>query len=207
MSEFYTYTWLRKDGTPYYVGKGKNGRAFTNKGHGVRRPKDIVRILVQHWADEAQAYEMEKWWIAFWGRKDNGTGILRNGTDGGEGGGTLGQFTKGKTYEELYGVEKAKELREKRSKQWKNVPKPKAQKDKMSAASLGKPKDYPIWCTGLTKDTSPILAEIGQAVSKKLGGKTYEEIYGPEKAHQRREHQRQLLTGRKRGPNHRKAVA
>ncbi len=201
---FYTYIWLRKNGTPYYVGKGKGDRAFTNKGHGVRRPKDIVRILVQHWADEAQAYEMEKWWIAFWGRKDNGTGILRNRTDGGEGGGTLGQFTKGKTYEELYGAEKAKELREKRSKQWKNVPKPKTQKDRMSAAALGKPKGYRIWCTGLTKETDPTLAAIGRAVSKKLSGKTYEEIYGPEKAKQRREHQRQTLTGRKRGPNRRK---
>lgn len=84
MINFYTYMWLRDDGTPYYVGKGKNKRAFTSASHNVPRPRSISRILVQHWGSEYEAFEMEKWFISFFGRKDNGTGILRNLTDGGE---------------------------------------------------------------------------------------------------------------------------
>lgn len=81
---FYTYTWNRSDGTPYYVGKGSGRRAFTSYAHGVHRPEDRARILIQYWESEGKAFDMEKWWIALWGRKDNGTGILRNLTDGGE---------------------------------------------------------------------------------------------------------------------------
>jgi len=83
--KFYTYLWLREDGTPYYVGKGRGKRAYTNVGHAVRRPKERSRIFVQYWESEEKAFEMEKWYISFFGRKDLGTGILRNMTDGGDG--------------------------------------------------------------------------------------------------------------------------
>ena len=82
---FYIYMWLRKDGTPYYVGKGSNRRGYTNRNHNVKRPKSSHLIIVQRWESEEKALEMEKWWINFWGRKDVDTGILRNRTDGGEG--------------------------------------------------------------------------------------------------------------------------
>src|SRR5208283_133331 len=81
---FYTYAYQRQDGTPYYVGKGTGIRAF-NANRLVARPKSRARIIVQHWESEAKAFEMEKWWIEFWGRKDIETGILRNMTNGGEG--------------------------------------------------------------------------------------------------------------------------
>lgn len=42
---FYTYFWLRENGTPYYVGKGTGDRAFTSRGHRVKRPKHTSRIL------------------------------------------------------------------------------------------------------------------------------------------------------------------
>ena len=82
---FYTYMWLRGDATPYYVGKGTGKRAFQRRDHGVHRPVADARILVQHWASEAEAFEMEKYYIRLFGRKDNGTGILKNLTNGGEG--------------------------------------------------------------------------------------------------------------------------
>lgn len=85
MLEFYTYLWIRKDGTPYYVGKGHDDRAFTGRGHGVHCPQDRTRIMVQHWESEDKAFEMEIKLIRFFGRKDNGTGMLRNLTDGGDG--------------------------------------------------------------------------------------------------------------------------
>lgn len=84
MPTFYTYMWLREDGTPYYVGKGKGRRAYRRAGHSVPRPKDYARIFIQYWGSEEEAFAMEKWWIALFGRKDNGTGVLRNLTDGGE---------------------------------------------------------------------------------------------------------------------------
>jgi hypothetical protein len=214
---FYTYLWLREDGTVYYVGKGSGNRAYLKHRRGGMKPPPDDRIIVQQFENEAEAFGAEIFLISFYGRKNTNSGCLVNFSNGGEGPtgciwseesrASTSQRFKNKTYEELYGAEKAKELREARSKQWKNVPKSEAQRNKMSAAALGKPKNYRIWCTGLTKDTDPTLAAIGRAVSKKLKGKTYEEIHGPEKARQRREHQRQTLMGRKRGPNRRKTVS
>lgn len=82
---FYTYLWLRENGTPYYVGKGSGTRAFTNVGHTIYRPKDRARILLQYWASEAEAFRMEIWYIHLFGRQDIHTGILRNLSDGGSG--------------------------------------------------------------------------------------------------------------------------
>src|SRR5260221_6342104 len=83
--KFYTYLWLRRDGTPYYVGKGTGRRATINYGHSVHRPKDASRIFIQYWESEIKALEIERWYVTFYGRKDLGTGILHNHTDGGEG--------------------------------------------------------------------------------------------------------------------------
>lgn len=78
---FYTYLWLREDGTPYYVGKGHGKRAYIReKWH--NPPKDKSRIVLQHWIDEDTAYAYEIYQIDFWGRKDLGTGILQNRSDG-----------------------------------------------------------------------------------------------------------------------------
>ena len=82
---FYTYLWLREDGTPYYVGKGKGRRAFTKNKHGVKCPNDEQRILVQEFPDESTAFAAEMFLISFYGRKDLKTGCLRNLTAGGEG--------------------------------------------------------------------------------------------------------------------------
>lgn len=72
-------------GTPYYVGKGKKMRAYS-KYHRVRPPvdKSMIVFVVQN-LSESTAHEEEKRLIALYGRIDNGTGSLRNLTDGGEG--------------------------------------------------------------------------------------------------------------------------
>ena len=82
---FYAYLWLRKDGTPYYVGKGCGDRAFITHNHAVACPSEVFRILVQNYASEAEAFEAEKFLISFYGRIDLRTGCLRNRTEGGEG--------------------------------------------------------------------------------------------------------------------------
>ena len=82
--DFYSYLWLREDGTPYYVGKGSGNRAFTNKGHNVHRPVSKSRIVVFPMVNEAEAFESEIALIDLFGRKDVGTGYLLNRTGGGE---------------------------------------------------------------------------------------------------------------------------
>jgi hypothetical protein len=84
-SSYYTYLWLREDGTPYYVGKGKGKRAFTSQAHGVKCPTDPAFILVQPHPSEADAFAAEMFLISYYGRADQKQGCLRNRTDGGEG--------------------------------------------------------------------------------------------------------------------------
>ena len=86
-NEYYVYLYLREDGTPYYVGKGKDDRAFKRRNMKyVQKPTDESRIMIQSKdLSEEDAFTLEKELIAKYGRKDIGTGILRNRTDGGDG--------------------------------------------------------------------------------------------------------------------------
>ena len=83
---YYTYAYLREDRTPYYVGKGEGKRAYRRRTQGINPPKDKSRILIlKQNLTEEEAFKHEIYMIAVFGRKDLGTGILRNRTNGGEG--------------------------------------------------------------------------------------------------------------------------
>lgn len=87
-NDYYTYAWLRKDGTPYYIGKGTKDRAYRewNRNRNRKPPKDVSRILIlKRNLTEEEAFRHECYMIFVFGRKDNGTGILINLTDGGDG--------------------------------------------------------------------------------------------------------------------------
>ena len=91
MNIYYVYAYLRKDGTPYYIGKGKENRAFTKSKREVSKPTDISRIVFYHQnLTEHDAYTLEIKYILLFGRKNIGTGILRNQTAGGLGGSKKG---------------------------------------------------------------------------------------------------------------------
>lgn len=87
MNIYYVYSYLRTDRTPYYIGKGKEYRAYVKEHGSVYPPKDKSRIIFLYKnLKEKQALAYEIFWIAVYGRIDKGTGILRNKTDGGDGG-------------------------------------------------------------------------------------------------------------------------
>ena len=105
---YYTYAYLREDKTPYYIGKGKGNRAYRrSKDRTIKPPKDKSRILIlKQNLTEEEAFKHEIYMIAVFGRKDLGTGILHNKTNGGEG--TSGRIHNEETRRKISEAQKGK---------------------------------------------------------------------------------------------------
>lgn len=94
-SDFYVYAWLRPCGAPFYVGKGRgkrdkapkyNNPIFTRIVEKLKTDGQAATIVRLHEGlNESEAHRLERVEIAKHGRRNNGTGILANLTDGGEG--------------------------------------------------------------------------------------------------------------------------
>ena len=88
---YYTYAYLRENGTPWYIGKGTARRAWDRHGNPKTkktwRPPSNDRILILKWdLTEAAAHRHEMYLIGIYGNAFTDGGLLtRNFTDGGEG--------------------------------------------------------------------------------------------------------------------------
>ena len=139
MNNYYTYAYLREDGTPYYIGKGKAGR-INNTLHTIHLPvKEERRIFLKKNLTDEEARKHEIYMIAILGRKDLGTGILRNMTNGGEGcaGRVLSEETKKKLSDSHKGRKKSAAHRKALSEAAKKRKASEETREKMSKVFMG----------------------------------------------------------------------
>lgn len=117
MKMYYTYAYLRVNRTPYYIGKGKikNNRYYrVTSHHSNTTVPPIERILIlKEFESEFDAYKHEIYMIKVYGRKDKGTGILHNLTDGGEGASNPSDYSRKRTSETHKGKILSEEVKNK----------------------------------------------------------------------------------------------
>jgi hypothetical protein len=139
---FYVYQYLREDASPYYIGKGKGRRAWRHSKGEVLPPRDKTRVVIlAHKLTEIEAYSLKMKLISLYGRKDLGTGILHNKTDGGGGPTNVSMETREKQSKANKGKVTPEEVKNKISKAktgQKRKPFSESWKNAMSKAKIGK---------------------------------------------------------------------
>jgi hypothetical protein len=81
---YYTYAYLRENGTPYYIGRGCGRRAYQRHGKFVKVPDKSRILFLKKELSYSDSVKHEIYMISVYGRKSDG-GVLINRTTGGEG--------------------------------------------------------------------------------------------------------------------------
>ena len=168
MNNYYTYAYLREDRTPYYIGKGKGFRLYVKKRIVPLPSKDRIIYLKRN-LTEQEAIKHEIYMISVYGRKDNGTGILRNLTDGGDGksGWKASKETCNKISQSLKGKKKTPEQIEKH-------------RMSMIGRKLSEEHKRKIGEGGKGKKMSPETIEKMKIAAKKRGNNRTGKTHSPE---------------------------
>ncbi|WP_165899759.1 NUMOD3 domain-containing DNA-binding protein [Borborobacter arsenicus] len=151
---FYVYAWCYPGGRPFYVGKGAGERDTSERGRNPIFKRIVAKIrrngsepFVARWQDglcEEDAFRLEVAYIGLLGRRDKGTGILANLTDGGDGpsGAVISDETRAKLSEARRGKNNpmnVPEYREKVAASKRGKPRPPEVHERLLAANLGRP--------------------------------------------------------------------
>lgn len=212
------YKWVREDGTPYYIGIGNPKRPYTGRRNcGCPPPKDRIIILHEN-LDWEKACGIEKELIAFYGRKDLGTGILRNLTDGGEGVPNLSKETKNRISMANFGKIRTKEAREKMSKAQLGKKLSEETKRKLSEKNKGRKhteetknkfsgKNHPRYGKKHTEESKAKMSKANSGVNhpgygKSLSKETREKISNSHKGKKLSEETKKKLSKACSGENH-----
>ena len=168
MKNYYTYAYLREDDTPYYIGKGTGKRAW-DKNHRVNLPTDPSRIqIIKEGLTDEEAKSLEIELIAKYGRKDLGTGILQNQTDGGDG--TRLEGEKNGMYGRSHSEEAKSKIKEARAKQ---IVLPRTEEQRQAQSKKLKGRVRPPRLDGLpdhhTEETKAKISASHLGKSKKKG--------------------------------------
>ena len=149
MNEYYTYAYLREDGTPYYIGKGKANRIHSKSNRIFNPPSKDRRIYLKKNLTEEEAFKHEIYMISILGRKDLGTGILHNKSEGGIGGNAMkGKKQSEETKKKIGNANRGRVLSKK-------------SRENMSKSHLGKPNPK----SGESRRGKPLSEETRKKMS------------------------------------------